>query len=241
MIGYTAWFCVGLVLAAAAARWQRRWLPANELTPQQRRALPLFALGGAILGAYLLQLPADLLGLQAPAPGGGDALPLGGRTVLGGLLGGWLAVEAGKRLAGVRAPTGDTFALPLACALACGRLGCLTAGCCAGAPCAAAWWATHDALGVACWPVQAAEATFHFAAAVALVAATRRNAWPTARLGAYLTVYAVVRFALEFVRQHPAAAFGLTWHQYLAVALGGIAGVTWWRRTALAHPGARSA
>ncbi len=229
MIGYTAWVLVGLLLAFAAMRWQPRAL---MLAAGERAVLRFAAIGGAVLGAYGLQLPADLWGWNAPLPAGfgGDALPLGGRTVLGGLLGGWLGVEVGKRLAGVRQPTGGDFALPLALALGCGRLGCLCAGCCAGRVCDAAWYATRDADGVPRLPVQALEAGFHFVAAIALAALAVRGRLPTQRLAIYLTAYAVVRFLLEFWRQHPVVALGLSWHQFLALALLALAGGTWLRR-----------
>lgn len=228
-MGYFCWVSAGLVLAALAFRWQPR---AVALPPHERQALRLAALAGAIVGAFALQLPADLAGLCAPPPAalGGDALPLGGRTVLGGLLGGWLAVEIRKKVAGIRQPTGGEFALPLALALCCGRMGCLAAGCCAGAQCPPAWYATLDAAGVPRFPVQLLEASFHGAAAVVLAAAARNGWWATRRLAAYLTCYAVVRFLLEFWRQHPAVALGLTWHQFLALALFALAGSTWWSR-----------
>src|SRR5947209_3875692 len=39
---------------------------------------------------------------------------LGGRALIGGILGGWLAVEAAKRGLGIRRSTGDLFAPALA-------------------------------------------------------------------------------------------------------------------------------
>lgn len=228
-MGYFLCVAAGLLLASLAARWQPRAL---ELPPAERQWLVLCAIAGAIVGAYGLELPADRLGWTAPPPPGahGDALPLGGRTVLGGLLGGWIGVELRKLRAGIRTPTGGDFALPLAIALGCGRLGCWSAGCCAGAECAPAWYATIDAAGTARWPVQLGEAAFHFAAAGLLALAAHRRWWPTQRLPAYVAACALLRFVLEFARQHPPVLAGLTWFQWLALALFALAGGTLWRR-----------
>lgn len=228
-LGYFLCVATGLLGAALAARWQPR---STQLSPAERQAVAFAALFGAILAAYGLQLPADLLGFHAPMPPGmaGDGMPLGGRTVLGGLLGGWLGVELMKWRLGIRRPTGGDFALPLAIALCCGRIGCWLAGCCGGQPCAAEWYATIDAVGTPRLPVQLLEATFHGLCAVALAIAARRRFWPERRLAAYLALYALVRFALEFWRLHPPIAFGLSWYQFLAMALFGLAGATWWQR-----------
>jgi prolipoprotein diacylglyceryltransferase len=79
--------------------------------------------------------------------------------------------------------------------------------------------------------VQLLEAIFHFAAAITLLVATKRCSFPGRRLAAYLTLYAVVRFALEFARVNPVVALGFTYHQFLAIGLGVIAGITFVRRT----------
>lgn len=230
MIGYFGWVAIGLLAATAAARWQRN---PTGLDADRRSRLMLAAAGGSILGAYLLQLPADLFGFSAPPPPGasGDALPLGGRTVLGGLLGGWFAVEFAKRALGIRQPTGDGFALPLAIALGCGRLGCLAAGCCAGERCEAAWWAATDAEGRSRVPVQAIEALFHGIAALTLAILVRRpRRRPGTLLAGYLTALALLRLLLEAWREHPPVLLGLTWYQLLAIALASVTGPTWWRR-----------
>ena len=62
-----------------------------------------------------------------------------GKTIVAGLIGAYLAVELMKRVLDVRVKTGDTFALPLALALALGRLGCYCNGCCYGVETGLPW------------------------------------------------------------------------------------------------------
>jgi phosphatidylglycerol:prolipoprotein diacylglycerol transferase len=190
---------------------------------------------GAIAGAYLLQWPADRLGWAWQPETAGDARPLGGRTVVGGLLGGWLAVEWAKRRHGVSGSTGDRFAAPLAAALACGRIGCALAGCCVGEACEPAWWAWHDAAGVARVPVAWFEAIFHGVALMLLMVASSRAARRDRRgrgvaFPIYMATYAALRFALEFLRPNPPLAVGLSWYQWLALTLFALSVATTLRR-----------
>ncbi len=53
---------------------------------------------------------------------------LTGKTIVGALLGGTLAVEFTKWRTGIRRRTGDLFAFPLAIGIAIGRIGCFLAG-----------------------------------------------------------------------------------------------------------------
>jgi len=53
---------------------------------------------------------------------------LGGQSVVGGLLGGWIGVEIGKRISGISARTGDDYVLPILSGLVIGRIGCFLAG-----------------------------------------------------------------------------------------------------------------
>jgi phosphatidylglycerol:prolipoprotein diacylglycerol transferase len=53
---------------------------------------------------------------------------LSGKTIVGGLLGGLIAVELTKKLIEIRTATGDVFAVPLCIAIAIGRIGCFLTG-----------------------------------------------------------------------------------------------------------------
>jgi phosphatidylglycerol---prolipoprotein diacylglyceryl transferase len=53
---------------------------------------------------------------------------MGGKTIVGALIGGLLAVEWTKRRLGIMRRTGDLFALPLCVGIAIGRIGCFLTG-----------------------------------------------------------------------------------------------------------------
>ncbi len=55
-------------------------------------------------------------------------LLLQGQSIVGGLLGGLIGVEIGKRSAGVTESTGDRFVVPILVGLLIGRIGCFIAG-----------------------------------------------------------------------------------------------------------------
>ena len=189
------------------------------------------ALGGAVLGAHLFELPADLWGWTAEVSGLGP--PILGRTVLGGLLGGWIAVELEKKRIGLTRPTGDGFALPLAVGLTFGRLGCVLTGCCPGRVVeSGSVWARLPIMaeGPPRFPATLVEAYFHAICALVLLVMRARAIWPGRHLALYLTAYSMVRFALEWERENPPIAGPFTYYQLLATALFALSAITLWRR-----------
>jgi phosphatidylglycerol---prolipoprotein diacylglyceryl transferase len=81
------------------------------------------AAAGAALGARGLAWLAD-----PQATYDLQGMLLGGKTIVGGLVGGLIAVELVKRAMGIRRSTGDLYAPALAVAIAVGRVGCLLTG-----------------------------------------------------------------------------------------------------------------
>ena len=84
------------------------------------------AVAGAALGSkilYWFESPALTLARWQDW-----AYLLGGKTVVGGLLGGLIAVELTKKLLGETRSTGDLFAVPLAVGIGIGRVGCFLTG-----------------------------------------------------------------------------------------------------------------
>ena len=53
---------------------------------------------------------------------------MGGKTIVGGLLGGWVGVEVAKKYVRVHQSTGDLYVFPLIFGMAVGRVGCFLTG-----------------------------------------------------------------------------------------------------------------
>jgi len=53
---------------------------------------------------------------------------VGGKTIVGGLLGGWIGVEIAKWFMGIRFSTGDIYVFPLILGMSIGRVGCFLTG-----------------------------------------------------------------------------------------------------------------
>jgi phosphatidylglycerol:prolipoprotein diacylglycerol transferase len=113
----------------------------DTLNDSHRATVLVAAILGAALGSKLLHhlaSPSEFLQqLDALGWSGIGQYLMGGKTIVGAVLGGWWAVEWVKKRAGVTSRTGDLFAFPLAIGIIIGRLGCLFAG------------PTDDTLGVA--------------------------------------------------------------------------------------------
>jgi prolipoprotein diacylglyceryltransferase len=112
--------------AAGYALYHRtRARTGDILGDDQRWLIIASAAVGALLGSRILgildQAPLTRVTWQSPfAPGG--------KTIVGGILGGWIAVELVKRLRHIHTRTGDLFAVPLCLGIAVGRIGCFLAG-----------------------------------------------------------------------------------------------------------------
>jgi phosphatidylglycerol:prolipoprotein diacylglycerol transferase len=232
---YTLCVALGILAAFAAARV----LPQNTHVPKEvRDGVRVWALVGAVLGAHLFELPADLLGWAAPSPEmlahPGVGTMILGRTVLGGLLGGWIGVEWKKHRMGFVGATGDGFAMPLALGMTMGRMGCTFTGCCQGHVLdAGSMWAFVPSIdgGPPRFPASLIEAYFHALCAVALLLMAKMKWLQGRHLALYLTLYAALRFALETQRENTLIVGPLTYYQLLAMALFALAGGTLVRRS----------
>lgn len=105
--------------------WARR-TQGDFLETGTRWTIVAAALLGAAAGAKVLYWLEDPL--RTIQQWDDLAYLMAGKTLVGALLGGTIAVEIAKRYLGTRERTGDLFAIPLAAGIAVGRFGCFLAG-----------------------------------------------------------------------------------------------------------------
>lgn len=182
----------------------------------QKVSIGIGAFCGAMIGSKLPFVLSDWRGMLD-----GTAWLAHGKTILCGIVGGYFGVEVAKKLAGVHVKTGDTFAIPVAIAVAIGRVGCFFGGCCYGQPTTLPWGVRFRLAGdlAARHPTQIYEAIFHAMMAVVLWHLWQREQLRGQLIKLYLLTYLVFRFATEWLRPEIPLWGGLTGYQWAALVL----------------------
>ena len=218
---YTAFMLLALAVFLVARHFTPRPPEWATVPPAHRAALALAAFVGGALGAKLPFVFSEALDW-----GDGEswlrAVFRDGKTVVAGLAAAYLAVEVTKKILHIHVKTGDTFAVPLALALAVGRWGCFLNGCCYGVSTHLPWsvsFRQKNGAWLRCHPTQIYESLFHFSMACVLLEVTRRGALKRQRLKLYLICYGVYRFLTEFIRPEETWLLGLTAYQWGALGL----------------------
>ncbi len=218
---YTSFMLLALAVFLLARRYLTRPGALAALPWWNRLALALAAFIGGALGAKLPFVLGDSETWLSSAAWLSD-----GKTVVTGLASAYLAVEIAKLALGIRVKTGDTFALPLALAMAVGRWGCFFNGCCYGVQTSLPWGIDFGD-GVLRHPTQIYESLFHFSMAPLLWQLTARDALRFQRLKFYLIGYCVYRFLTEFIRPEPEWRLGLTFYQCAALVMAAALALQW--------------
>ena len=212
---YVLIMLVALGVCSLLLRLTQRSLP---ISPWQKMGIGVGAFCGAMLGAKLPFLLSDPQGMWD-----GTAWLSHGKTILFGIVGGYLGVELAKQLLGVRLKTGDTFAVPVAVAVAIGRWSCFVAGCCYGKPTTLPWGVVFATASeqphLPRHPTQIYESIFHAVAAAGLYVLLRRGLLRGQLIKLYIISYLVYRFLSEFLRPEQPLVCGLTGYQLAALAL----------------------
>ncbi len=123
---------------------------------------------------------------------------VGGKTLVGGLIGGYIGTVIAKKIVKFERSTGDLFAPGLALGIAIGRVGCLLNGCCYGRPTNFSWGI--EAHGKLVHPTQIYEAIFCFALFIVLWRVRKRIVKDGRLFKLFLLSYCFFRFWVEFLR-----------------------------------------
>jgi phosphatidylglycerol---prolipoprotein diacylglyceryl transferase len=165
-----------------------------------------------------------------------DGVPLtvaiehSGKSLIGALAGGYLAIVVTKRAFGYTRSTGDAYLLAIPVATAIGRMGCFLSELPLGTPTTLPWGISVSPEAAAALvrcpgcggpmhPSMLYEIGFNVIAAVAIVRYGRRVPIPGDALKAYLLAAGVFRFLVEFVRANEPQALGLTGPQWVLIPL----------------------
>jgi phosphatidylglycerol---prolipoprotein diacylglyceryl transferase len=203
----------------------------DPVSPAHRLAVIVAAALGALIGSKLPGIWTALSG-AGPAPADSVFLPawLGGKTLVGGIVFAWLAVEATKKFLGIKVSTGDAFIFPLLFAMVVGRLGCFLAGVADGTQgvATALPWAVDYGDGIPRHPSPLYEILFLLAWG-SLLWALRERLAPGARFKVFLLGYFPFRLAGDFLKPDPEVALGLSSVQWTSIL--GLLMLAWqWNR-----------
>ena len=191
---YALGYATGIIAFAVMAR--RRQIATSGIM-----ALLASGLIGGLIGAHLGQW---LSGAGA------------GKSILGGVAGGYLAVFLHKRFLGIVRPTGDLFAVAVSAGEAVGRWGCYFGGCCYGRASDVAWGIWQH--GAHRHPTQ-----IYLSISAALILAVllrfeRSRPPENALFFLQGILFCLSRFVIEFYRDVPPAAAGLSAAQWACLA-----------------------
>jgi phosphatidylglycerol:prolipoprotein diacylglycerol transferase len=240
----------GLVVTVKLARSQK-------INPDSAWNLGVLVVLAAIVGAKLLLVINDLgWYIKHPSEIFSLAMVQAGGVFYGGLIAAVAAAVYYMRKHHMPAlRTCDTFAPGIALGHSIGRIGCFAAGCCFGKP-TSHWWGvtftnplanaiSGTPLNVPLQPTQLFESAVELANFFILYWLIRHKKFEGQVIGAYLFLYGVARYFLEFIRNDPerGSMFGgaMTGTQFISIWLVIIGGLLWLRRSKANVPQTRLA
>jgi len=156
-----------------------------------------------------------------------------GKSILGALAGGYLAITILKRAFGYTRSTGDAYLLAIPVATAIGRVGCFLSELPLGtptslpwgisvSPAAAAAFARCPGCDVPMHPSMLYEIGFNLVAIAVILRFRDRVAVPGDGVRLYLLAAGIFRFLVEFVRGNEPQALGLSGPQWVLIPLVGL-------------------
>ncbi|MFI5203218.1 MAG: prolipoprotein diacylglyceryl transferase [Flavobacteriales bacterium] len=203
----------------------------DSISTEHRTLLFISAALGAVLFSRVLGF------LETPEFFSGNfswAALYGSKTILGGLLGGLLAVEICKKIIGVNTSSGDLMTYPLLLAMIIGRIGCFLAGLEDGTYGNASTlpWAIDFGDHVYRHPTNLYEIVFLGFTWVLIFLLERKYSLRNgSKFKIFMVAYLLFRFLIEFIKPVYALAIGLS-----AIQLASFAGMLYYYKLML-NPG----
>lgn len=214
-LGYVTGAAVYFLAAGNDPEWRK--------LPGRQRVMLLFcAIVAGALGAKLSQW----LYLGWPFRQSVSFLEVAtsGRTIVGGLICGWLGVELMKWRLRIRWSTGLPFALALPAGEAVGRIGCWFNGCCGGIETSSPF--AVEVFGVMRHPTQLYHALAAVLILLALLVLKPYLADPGHLFRYYLLFWGLSRLVIEAVRIQDHLYYGLSLAQWLSLELAAAGGIS---------------
>jgi len=198
----------------------KRRAPGPKLSWEQSAWMLVGCIFGALIGAKLLA--------WMEAPGLYWALRndpnfwFGGKTIVGGLLGGWIGIEIAKKAMGITSSTGDLCVYPIILGMCIGRIGCFltglsddTCGIRTSLP-----WGVDYGDGIPRHPAQIYEILFLIALGTALWIKRGSLTTPGLKFRWFMVGYLSFRLYIDFFKPHWTLFAGLSGIQWgCAIAL----------------------
>ena len=162
-----------------------------------------------------------------------EVIESSGKSILGAIAGGYLAIALLKRWFGYGRSTGDAYLLAIPVATAIGRVGCFLSELPLGTPTSLPWgitvspeaaaaFARCPGCDVAMHPSMLYEIGFNLVAVALILRYRDRVPVPGDGLKLYLLAAGIFRFLVEFVRGNEPQALGLTGPQWVLIPLVGL-------------------
>jgi phosphatidylglycerol:prolipoprotein diacylglycerol transferase len=195
---------MGYGAGGALFLWLRRQY-GDSVGRDARWSVAAAAIVGGVVGSRLLDAIADP----------------GGKTIVGGLIGGLIAVEWVKRRMGITAATGDLFAIPLAVGIAIGRIGCFLTGLSdhTYGNATTLWTGVDFGDGIRRHPAQLYEIAFLIVLTAVLVRARGRLAKAGDEFRLFMVAYMGFRLGVDFLKPANVVVTGLSPIQWACVAM----------------------
>lgn len=208
---YTVFVLLGLAAALLVYYLNTRSKP----TGGNALYIAIAAATGGIIGAkvpiWVAHLPEIL------AHGADIEVLLSGRTIVGGIIGGVLAVYLTKRKLHITQRLGNYLVPSICIGIFFGRIGCFLAGCCYGTATSLPWGVNFGD-GILRHPTQLYEALFVLGIFV-YSQLMKEKYEPGELFGKFMIAYFSWRFLVEFIRVNPVAVAGLTYYQIVSLAV----------------------